>query len=129
MPPLDIETTLNTVIDMMIDVFEGERGFIMLSDENKELKIMVARNMDRQSISEQDFSIKSMSVARKVYETGEAILSDNATLDTDITSPSILMNDIRGILCVPIRLKDSIMGVFYTDSRIKEGAFDNRKKR
>ncbi len=124
---LNIEHTLNMVIDMMIETFDGERGFIMLADNNNKLEIMVARNMDKQSISKKDFSI-SMTVADKVFKSGKIIMSDNAALDPSISSPSTKIHDIRGVLCVPIKVKDRIIGVFYTDSRIKEAPFNSKKK-
>lgn len=125
---LDVEEVLNIVIDMVIEVFESERGFVMLFDKaERELKIMTARNMDKENISDQDLSI-SMSVANKVFETGVSILSTNATLDPTLRSKSILLNEIRSILCVPMKLKNEIIGVIYTDNRLRASAFDDREK-
>ncbi len=126
---LDIEKVLNLVIDKVIEVFDGERGFVMLYDRpGKELRIMVARNMDKENISEQDFSI-SMTVANRVFSTGKPVLSTNATLDPSVRSKSILLNEIRSILCVPITLKDEIIGVIYTDNRIRAGTFDDNEEK
>jgi len=126
---LDIEKVLNLVIDKVIEVFDGERGFVMLYDRpGKELRIMVARNMDKKNISEQDFSI-SMTVANRVFSTGKPVLSTNATLDPSVRSKSILLNEIRSILCVPITLKDEIIGVIYTDNRIRAGTFDDNEEK
>ena len=94
----------------------------------KELKIMVARNMGRENISEKDFSI-SMTVANKVFDTGKTILSTNATLDPSVRSKSILLNEIRSILCVPMKIKDEVIGVIYTDNRIRAGTFDNNEEK
>ncbi|HPZ09452.1 MAG TPA: ATP-binding protein [Candidatus Eremiobacteraeota bacterium] len=125
---LDIEEVLNTVIDKVIEVFEGERGFVMLyNKETEKLEIMVARNMDKQNISELDLSI-SMSVANKVFNTGESILSTNAMNDPSIRSKSIILHDIRSVLCVPIKLKEEAIGVIYTDSRMMYGVFDPQEQ-
>jgi signal transduction histidine kinase len=126
---LDIEEVLNTVIDKIIEVFEGERGFVMLYNKSSEkLEIMVARNMDKKTISEIEMSI-SMTVANRVFNTGEPVLSTNALQDPEVRSKSIILHDIRSVLCVPMKLKDEIIGIIYTDNRLMSGAFDNDELR
>jgi adenylate cyclase len=119
---LDIEEVLNTVIDKIIEVFEGERGFVMLYNKSAEkLEIMVARNMDKKTISELEMYI-SMTVANRVFNTGEPVLSTNALQDPSVRSKSIILHDIRSVLCVPMKLKDEIIGIIYTDNRLMSGA-------
>ncbi len=121
---LDIEEVLNIVIDKIIEVFEGERGFVMLYNKSSgKLEIMVARNMDKKTISELEMSI-SMTVANRVFNTGEPVLSTNALQDPSVRSKSIILHDIRSVLCVPMKLKDEIIGIIYTDNRLMSGAFD-----
>jgi signal transduction histidine kinase len=126
---LDIEEVLNTVIDKIIEVFDGERGFVMLYNKSIEkLEIMVARNMDKKTISDLEMSI-SMTVANRVFNTGEPVLSTNALQDPEVRSKSIILHDIRSVLCVPMKLKNEIIGIIYTDNRLMSGAFDNDELR
>jgi signal transduction histidine kinase len=83
-----------------------------------------ARRMDRQEVVEDDLSL-SRSIVRKVAETGESVLSTNALQDPRFKkSSSILLHEIRSILCVPVKLKQKILGVIYIDNRVNSGVFN-----
>ncbi len=80
--------------------------------------------MDRQEVVEDDLSL-SRSIVRKVAETGESVLSTNALQDPRFKkSSSILLHEIRSILCVPVKLKQKILGVIYIDNRVNSGVFN-----
>ncbi len=122
---LDINIVLNRVMDMVIHVMKAERGYIVLIDkETGDFLFKTARHMDGQEVAEEDVSL-SRSIVRKVAETGECVLSTNALQDPRFKrSSSILLHEIRSILCVPIKLKQKILGVIYVDNRVNSGVFN-----
>ncbi|MEQ8168216.1 MAG: GAF domain-containing sensor histidine kinase [Candidatus Eremiobacterota bacterium] len=122
---LDINEVLNRVMDMVLEVMKAERGYIVLIDKDTgDFVFKTARRMDKQEVVEDDLSL-SRSIVRKVAETGESVLSTNALQDPRFKkSSSILLHEIRSILCVPVKLKHKILGVIYIDNRVNSGVFN-----
>jgi PAS domain S-box-containing protein len=121
---LDLSEVLREVMDAIIELTGAERGFLMLLDEQKgELDVQVARNMDRKTIETSSFDI-SRSIVQSVAESGEPVVTLNAQSDPRFASQeSIISYNLRSILCVPLKTKDTITGVIYADNRIASGIF------
>jgi len=121
---LDQTEVLNTVMDTIIQLTGAERSFLMLSDDQTgELKVEVARNIKRETIAESSFDI-SRSIVRTVSETAEPVVTTNAQADPRFAGrESIITHNLRSILCVPLRIKDHMIGVIYADNRVASGIF------
>lgn len=121
---LELSQVLRVVMDAIIELTGAERGFLMLLDEHTgELDVQVARNMDRKSIATSSFDI-SRSIVQSVANTGEPVVTLNAQSDPRFaTQESIISYSLRSILCVPLKMKDTITGVIYADNRIASGIF------
>lgn len=121
---LNLEQVLNQVMDAIIRLTDAERGYLMLFDEDGELVIMAARNLDRETLDEADFAI-SRSVIRTVAETGEQVVTTNATEDPRFAGQaSVVAHNLRAIQCVPLRARGEIIGVIYVDNRVRTGVFN-----
>ncbi len=120
---LDPGIVLQNVIDTIIKLTHAERGFLMLNDGKGHFVTPVARNWDKSTISEVELQV-SRTVINRVLSEGNPILTTNAQLDPRfVGQQSIITNKLRSILCVPLKLKDQIVGVVYTDHRIQTGIF------
>lgn len=122
---LDLNEVLNEVMDAIINLTRAERAILLLIDEEtNELEVQVARNMDRETIeSSQSFEI-SRSIVRTVAETGEPVVTTNAQADPRFSAQeSIISYNLRSILCVPLRIKEKVIGVIYADNRVASGIF------
>jgi PAS domain S-box-containing protein len=121
---LDQSQVLNTVMDTIIELTGAERGFLMLVDESTgELGVEVARNINRETLEESSFEI-SRSIVRSVAETAVPVVTTNAQADPRFaTQESIISYNLRSILCVPLKIRDNIIGVIYADNRIVSGIF------
>jgi phosphoserine phosphatase RsbU/P len=120
---LDLDEVLNTLMDEVIAALHAERGFIMLRKANQELEFQVARGMDQTEIEDPEFQI-SRSVVDKTAENGQALLTSDAQLDTRFNMrQSIMAKGLRAILCVPIKIKDQLIGIIYVDNRLRAGIF------
>ena len=114
---------LDTVMDIVISLMRAERGLIMLRDQTGEFSIDAARGMDQVNLEGEDFSV-SKTIVRRVAETGEQVLTTNAQEDPRFAKQeSVVENNLRSILCVPLKLKDEIIGVIFVDSRMRSGLF------
>lgn len=118
---IEIKGLLEKILDLTIEIMEAERGFILLR-EGKELKVKIARNMDKQSIS--DMSDFSKTIVENVEIKGERIITANAQKEPRFKErKSIAKFKLLSILCVPFRIKERVVGAIYIDDRRKKNAF------
>lgn len=108
---LDLDETLRSVLRQLLQVSDGERAAILLTGAGSRLSASVVHNMD--PLSDQF----SHTVAREAMQERRAILVDNALDDSRFSGvESIVDMGIRSILCVPMIVKDEVVGVLYVDS-------------
>lgn len=120
---LEIDEVLQIVMDTIIRLTEAERGFLMLRDERGEMAIRIARNWEQESINQSESSI-SRTIVQRVIDSGEAVLTTNALEDQRFSGQeSVIAFNLRSILCVPLMVKAELIGVIYTDNRIRTGIF------
>ena len=122
---LDLGTVLENVMDRVIEVTGAERGFLMLCDNSRgELEFKVARGLDRRDLESPEFQV-STTIIRKVVQTRQPLLTDNAQFDERFTrGDSIMILGLRSILCVPILVKERLIGLVYVDNRLQAGLFN-----
>lgn len=121
---LDIDEVLNQVMDAIIQLTEAERGYIMLFDEAGNLEVRAARNMDKETLEEEEFAI-SRSVIRTVAKSGKQVVTTNAAEDPRFAAQtSVVEHNLRSIQCVPLMARNNIIGAVYVDNRIRVGVFN-----
>ena len=115
----DVDELLKKILDVVLDVIEAERGFIMLKDdETSELIPKATRNRDVKEIT------ISKTIVNKIFQTGESILSQDAMLDERFASgKSVFDYHIRSCLCVPLKSKDKILGIIHVDNKVSAHSF------
>ena len=123
---LELESVLNRVMDKVIEVVKADRGFLMLHNKaTHRLEFTIARNKDGTSIPQHEFTI-SRKVVEKVWKTKEPIVTANAAEDQRLTGQmSIVMHDIRSILCAPLQLQERSLGIVYVDNRQLANPYTN----
>jgi phosphoserine phosphatase RsbU/P len=120
---LDLDEVLNRVMDEVIAATRAERGFLMLFDEQDELAFRAARGMDQNTIQDPMFQI-SLSVVHGVARQGQPVITGDAQVDPRFSMrQSVRLLGLRSILCVPLRLKERVLGTIYVDNRIQAGIF------
>ncbi len=118
-----LEVVLDEVMDAVIALMRAERGLLLLRDAQGELKIEAARGMDHARL-DSDTSSVSKTIVRRVAETGEPVLTTNAQEDPRFEmQKSVHEHNLRSILCVPLKLREEIIGVIFVDSRVFSGLF------
>lgn len=132
---LELDVVLRIVMDTIVRLTGAERGFLMLrgnkgrSDQvpsvssNSNLTIRVARNWEQESIHSTDNAI-SRTIVNQVVQDCKPILTTNAQQDPRFGGQqSVVAYSLRSILCVPLLVKNELIGVIYTDNRIRSGIF------
>ncbi len=120
---LELDEVLRIVMDNIVRLTHAERGFLMLRDDQGEMIIRMGRNWEMESINSSEKNV-SRTVVQRVIDTGEAIVTTNAQEDQRfVGQESIVAFNLRSILCVPLKVKNELIGVIYADNRIRTGIF------
>ncbi len=120
---LDLQTVLDQVMDAIIKLTGAERGFLMLMDDDDNLRPKVARNIDQETLESGEFHV-SRTVTTQVVESGQPVLTTNAQEDPRFAGQaSVVANALRSIMATPLRVRGQVTGVVYVDNRAREGLF------
>jgi adenylate cyclase len=111
----DLDKRLSDVLDIVMDVMNADRGFVMLRDEGTDnLNVKVARQMGQELTA----SSPSMGIAGRAAIDGEPVLMSDRTTDQEFgMRDSIIMGQIFSAMCAPLQIKSRILGSIYVDSR------------
>jgi phosphoserine phosphatase RsbU/P len=120
---LDLDEVLNQVMDEVIAAVHAERGFVMLSNQDGQLEFKTARGIDHETIEEPGFQV-SRGIIERVARRGQPMLTSDAQVDDRIMMRTSVMSlGLRSVLCVPLQVKGSTIGVIYVDNRLRAGIF------
>jgi adenylate cyclase len=120
---LEIDEVLRIVMDTIVHITGAERGFLMLRDEGGEMTVRIARNWEKESLNANETAI-SRTVIQRIIESGEPVMTTNAQEDPRFgKTESVVAYNLRSILCVPLKVKNDLIGVIYADNRIRAGIF------
>lgn len=120
---LDPEEVLQVAMDNIIRLTDAERGFLMMVESDDRLRIQVARDWEQETVPKDDFTI-SQSIIKRVVKEKAPILTTNAQEDPRFTGQdSIIAYNLRSIMCVPLLLKQKLIGVIYVDNRLRTSIF------
>jgi PAS domain S-box-containing protein len=120
---LELDEVLRIVMDNIVRLTKAERGFLMLRNDQGEMVTSMGRNWEMESINPSELTV-SKSVVGRVIEYGEPLITTNAQEDQRfVGQESIVAFNLRSILCVPLKVKNDLIGVIYADNRIRAGIF------
>jgi transcriptional regulator with GAF, ATPase, and Fis domain/serine/threonine protein kinase len=124
---LDLDELLQRTLDLAIENVHAERGMIFLRDEGSgELRLACARGMDRQSLGEVESF--SRTVVRQVAE-GRTLLTIDVGSDPLLSGyQSLVLHEIKSILCVPMRSRGVVAGVIYLDTQRAAQLFTDKER-
>ena len=120
---LVLRRVLEEVMDSLISLMHAERGFLMLRESNGEMVVQIARGIAHINLDAEAFKV-SKTIVRRVVESAEPVLTTNAQADPRFDAQmSVAAYQLRSILCVPLKLKNDLIGVLYVDNRAHAGIF------
>jgi PAS domain S-box-containing protein len=125
---LEVNEVLRIVMDTIVRLTRAERGFLMLRNERGEFVTHIARNWEQESLDPNE-SATSRTVINRVVSDGQPVVTTNAQEDPRFGGQeSIIIYNLRSILCVPLKVKGELTGVIYADNRIHAGIFTETEK-
>lgn len=120
---LELDVVLRSVLDTAVEVMQAERGFLMIADAAGKLELTTTYGIDRATVEGDDMR-PSQTTVRRVFETGEPVVTTDAQQDPRFNvNLSVRALRLRSIICVPLAIKARTIGVVYLDSRIAPGLF------
>lgn len=121
---LELGQVLEEVMDTVIQLTGAQRGYLMLYDEMNKLQVKTARNWERQTLSEDEIGF-SQSIVDAAVRDGSPIITTNAQSDERFQSQaSIVVQQLRSIICVPLAMRGKTVGVLYMDNRFQKALFE-----
>src|SRR5512143_1284616 len=125
---LELDEVLRIVMDNIVRLTKAERGFLVLRNEQGEMVTQVARNWEQESIKSAE-AATSRTIVQRVVDSGEPVITTNAQEDQRFSGQaSIVALILRSILCVPLKVKNDLIGVIYADNRIRTGIFSESER-
>ena len=124
---LETKDVLRLTMDAAIELTGAERGFLILVRPDRtgadSIHVPIARNLDREKIGRSHLKF-SQSIAQRVIETGEPLLTVDALQDSRFRQQaSVHAMRLRSVISVPVRAPDCVLGALYLDNRFQRGRF------
>jgi len=117
------DDVLQIVMRKAIELMQAERGLVMLLDDANQLQVRSAYNLCRDEMMDEDFKV-SNSVTSRVAETGKSIYTSDALSDERYANQrSVVELHLRSIMCVPLKVKEQVVGVIYLDNSSESRMF------
>lgn len=114
----DMDALLHAILVEILEVTGGERGFVILVDEDHRPVRKAVEDLTGAARTSDDARC-SQTATDEVLATGRPVILTNIDLDERYSKQqSILALDLRSITCLPLRHHERILGVLYVDSRM-----------
>src|SRR4029077_16743069 len=125
---LDLDVVLAKVMDRVISLMKAARGFIVLVDPvDGTLSVQMARGEADPEKARQ--FLGSRTVIEQVVKTGQAVVSTDASLDDRFKGQqSVILQNLRSIIAVPLVTKGNVIGAVYVDNPFRASIFEETDK-
>jgi adenylate cyclase len=114
----DFSELLTKIMDLIFVVIDVDYGFLILTgerDRDELIPVVVKSRADQ--TGEQESLKASRTIINRVIRDGVALLTSNAMTDSRLDhAKSLLLQQIRSAICVPLWRKDKIIGVIQLES-------------
>jgi len=118
----DQQTLLEKILELIFRVFEADRGLILLREDGKSL---LTPQVHRNRLSRTNaMPHLSRTILNEVLRTKDSVLTMDAKDDERFLSGmSIMEQNIRSAMCVPLLPRDQLLGIISIDSSSRSQAF------
>jgi adenylate cyclase len=115
---------MHRVMELVFQMDNVERGFVMLRDDKKGFKPAVLLYKDEKRKSEgRGVALSTMVTDKLMNDRVPLLIYDVGTDERFSSSQSLRMSGIRSAMCAPLIYKDRVFGIFYVDCLSKAYAF------
>jgi adenylate cyclase len=113
--PEDLEKLLEKILDLLFTIMDVDRAVILLvNEETEQLEQKAVKFRDGIATDEQFYST---TITNFVHQNGDSVLISDARQDRRFSeSLSVLSQAIQASMCVPLKPRETAIGVLYTDN-------------
>jgi len=125
---LELDVVLEKVMDRVITLMKASRGFIVLVDPvNGSLSVRMSSG-EADAEKARQF-LGSRTVIEQVVRTGQAVVATDASLDDRFKGQqSVILQNLRSIIAVPLVTKGKVIGAVYVDNPFRAAIFEEKDK-
>src|SRR5437588_10220649 len=125
---LDLDVVLAKVMDRVITLMKASRGFIVLVDPvDGSLSVQMSSGEADPEKTRQ--FLGSRTVIEHVVKTGQAVVSTDASLEDRFKGQqSVILQNLRSIIAVPLVTKGQVIGAVYVDNPFRASIFEEKDK-
>jgi adenylate cyclase len=125
---LELDVVLRKVVDRVITLMKASRGFIVLVDPVTNT-MSVPMSGGEADPEKTRLFLGSKTVIEQVVSTGQAVVSTDASLDDRFKGQqSVILQNLRSIIAVPLVTKGKVIGAVYVDSPFRAAIFEEKDK-
>ncbi|TMC52253.1 MAG: GAF domain-containing protein [Chloroflexi bacterium] len=125
---LELDVVLAKVMDRVITLMKASRGFIVLVDPVDGTLSVQMSSGEADAEKTRQF-LGSRTVIEHVVKTGQAVVSTDASLDDRFKGQqSVILQNLRSIIAVPLVTKDKVIGAVYVDNPFRASIFEEKDK-
>jgi adenylate cyclase len=124
---VDLERLLNKILDSLFNSLKCDRcAVLLLNEETDLLEPRCIKTRENKGNAPQEIQI-SQTIISQVLRDKAAVLSSDASIDSRFAkAESIIVQGIRSTMCVPLIIRDKVLGIIHVDNRVATGAFQER---
>jgi serine phosphatase RsbU (regulator of sigma subunit) len=124
-----VDQILRALVETTLTLTKVERGYVMLRDQSSG-KLTLSVGLDSKGrLLNDDSTISHSAIKQAILGAAEFIVTDTLSAETGIRSESVIAQNIRTVICIPLRSRRTIagfergeiLGVLYLDSRLTPG--------
>ncbi|MGB7440391.1 MAG: adenylate/guanylate cyclase domain-containing protein [Coleofasciculaceae cyanobacterium] len=122
--PEEPSKLLEKILDLLLEIMNVDRAVIlMVNSETGQLEQKAVQYQAEIPIEDQFYS---KTITNFVHEHGIGILSSDASSDERFNqAASVLQQEIRASMCVPLKPRDKVIGVLYADNLSMRNIYSN----
>ncbi|KPK67460.1 hypothetical protein AMJ87_13345 [candidate division WOR_3 bacterium SM23_60] len=113
------------LLDLVVRATNAERGAIFVKT-TKGMEFVAGRDMDQTTIKDAG---ELSQTAIKELSKGRIVFAEDALSNPQFNiKKSVMLNQIRSLLCIPLSVSDNVIGAIYLDSKVASGIFGPQDK-
>jgi signal transduction histidine kinase len=120
----DLDPLLHYAMDIALELFDAERGYLVLVKRDATLDFPVKRDRRGRDIAAPEAQI-STTILQRVVTDGKAIVTASAMEEFD-DSVSISDLQLRSVVCVPLTTHNHVIGALYLENRSANSIFTKK---
>ncbi|MEM7112611.1 MAG: ATP-binding protein [Chloroflexota bacterium] len=121
-----LDPLLDYVLDEVLSLIEGERGYIFLANGQGKLRFHKGRSQEKEDLSEDSHRV-STTILHEAVEQQKTVRVSNAMCDQRFAeSISVQQLKLLSVICAPLVSQNEAIGAIYVENSTVSGRFKKR---